>query len=255
MVVASIIQMLVVNVFERVRFGAALGASAKVDQPPHVGAFSPQTSSDDWANVLLKQCWPHLSRFFVRRMTASIDESLSSHATTSRFVKAAKVKSIELGECAPIILGIVVHDKICPVGSSFEAIRTEVSFAWRSENCLATIELQLRVPGDIFSTSMPSARLLVSDVSVAGTLHIVLGPLIPAMPPARSATCYFTEKPRVDLRVSLVGGRKKHQLGGGVDFTSSIGKMLRDKIRSQLLFPLNSVVALNSVFDPSAADT
>ena len=219
---------------------------------------SRRTPSEDkvW-NALLEQLWPQLSQFLRLRLMRVLDKILCTYAASSSVIKSAKITSLDLGDVCPKVLQVTVNSLMSsPAGGASRldsgSVHAVVRFEWVNSNCEGGVNIVESSPFGL------SGHLKIKNVSGSGSVHVVLGPLMAAMPPFACCTLFFMRKPRISLSLEGHFGLDADREGGlslGKTLSSNLGKVLRDHLRSLFVFPKTLVISVVSPSTPHATST
>jgi len=211
---------------QEVDFDSASSSPSPSRRPP---------SEDKAWNALLEQMWPQLSQFAQIKLTRVLDDILRTYAASSSVIKSAKITSLDLGDVCPRVLHVTVNDKPLTTTDESGSIHAVVHFEWVNSTCHGSVSIIESSPLGL------SGRLKINNVSGSGSVHVVLGPLMPTFPPFSQCTLFFMRKPRISLSLEGHFGLDSDREGGtlslGKSLSSSLSKVLRDHLRSLFVYP------------------
>lgn len=179
----------------------------------------------NWINNQIKEVWPFVNKATCEMVKETLTPIFAAYKVG--VVKDISVKHITLGNVGPRIAGIRSYK------SGKDELTIEANLDWLdARDQVVTIEAE--------TTVLASLSVKVSDVQFGGRIKIILKPLMNQIPGFGAILVAFTEQPKIDFDISILGGDITSI--GGID--KMIDNIIRTSLNDMLVWPARMVIPI-----------
>lgn len=186
------------------------------------------TQRCEWLNLALKFTWPSLAQYASSKIKTALDPIMENKKPS--FIQSLNFSKLQLGTVPPTIMGIRILEHQ-PGAAVSEFVELEVDFSW-SSNLDTAVSIKV-LGGAEFIVD-------VSNFQAAGTVRVILHPLVPKIPPFGIAKVTFYKPPKIDFDLNfsdtdLMDEGEGKDYSGGIKHT--ITRVLRKILETIVNYP------------------
>lgn len=190
---------------------------ATIDDLPS-WVFFPDVERAEWLNKMMLQMWPYIGDFATKIMKEIVEPSVRENLPPT--LRAFAFEKVDLGDIAPRVGGIKLYKE--------HVHRDEI-----------IMDMEIFYAGDMnIKVAVSRMRVGCKNITMHGTMRVVMKPLISVSPLVGAVTVYFLNNPDIDFDLT--------NLGNVMDFPG-LSDILRKIVIAQVA---NFVVMPNSITVP-----
>ncbi|XP_059176680.1 extended synaptotagmin-1-like isoform X3 [Physella acuta] len=183
---------------------------ARVEDLPSWVNF-PDVERAEWINKILSQMWPYIGEYVEKILRENVEQSI--RASLPAAMQSFKFSKIDLGDIPPRIGGLKVYSQL------------------RRDEIYMDLELNYSSDSNI-AVSVKGINAGIKDLTIHGTLRVVMKPLINKMPLVGGVLVFFLKNP--ELNFDLTNLANAFDLPGLSDMLHSI---IQEQIANFMVLP------------------
>ncbi|XP_064595420.1 extended synaptotagmin-2-like isoform X2 [Liolophura sinensis] len=198
---------------------------ARMDDLPSWVIF-PDVERAEWMNKIIDQMWPYVGDYVVDYIKTSLEPSIKKSLPGS--LQSFKFVKMDLGDIPPRIGGVKVY-----TGNV------------RRDEIVMDLEIVYSSDAD-FSVNVKGISAGLKDLSLRGTMRVVMKPLIGVMPLMGGVTVFFLNNPVIDFNLTSLANA--FDIPGLNDLLHTI---VSENVAAMMVLPNRIPVALAQNIDLS----